>query len=325
MSFQAIPGQAAAKRLLQNGLRQDKLSHAYIFSGPVGTGRSEMALALAKAVYCKNGIDDACGECLECRKVEHRNHPDLHVVEPEGASIKIEQIRELQKEFAYRATASGTKIYVLHRAEKMTVQAANSLLKFLEEPTSKVIAILITENGNALLPTIQSRAQWINFTPLPREEMVLALLQEGHPAALVQPAVHLTAGLQAARELIAANWFAEMRSVVLQLAKETLTRFPSSIITIQHKIVRTELADHMASLFDLLMLWFKDMVQLRLERRDKLVYNDQLDWMSSLAFSRDVADWVRMMEQAVDLQKRLRFNANSQLVIEKMLVEMQGV
>ncbi|MNY82425.1 hypothetical protein D3C86_2245090 [compost metagenome] len=67
------------------------------------------------------------------------------------------------------------------------------------------------------------------------------------------------------------------------------------------------------------------MVQLRLERRDKLVYHDQLDWMSSLAFSRDVSAWVRMMEQAVEIQKRLRFNSNSQLVIEKMLVEMQGV
>ncbi|KRE67633.1 DNA polymerase III subunit delta' [Paenibacillus sp. Soil750] len=325
MSFQAIPGQAAAKRLLQNGLRQDRLSHAYIFSGPVGTGRSEMAVALAKAIYCQNGTDDACGECLECRKVEHGNHPDLHMVAPEGASIKIEQIRELQKEFAYRATASGTKIYVLYHAEKMTVQAANSLLKFLEEPNSRVVAILITENGNALLPTIQSRAQWIQFTPMAREQMVLTLLEEGLPAALVQPAAHVTAGLQAARDLIAANWFAEMRTVMLQLAKETLTRFPTSMITVQQRIVKTELADHVSALFDLLILWFKDMVQLRLERRDKLVYNDQLDWMSSLALSRDVSVWVRMMEQAVDLQKRLRSNANSQLVIEKMLVEMQGV
>jgi DNA polymerase-3 subunit delta' len=325
MSFQAIPGQAAAKRLLQNGLRQDRLSHAYIFSGPVGTGRSEMATALAKAIYCQNGTDDACGECLECRKVEHGNHPDLHVVAPEGASIKIEQIRELQKEFAYRATASGTKIYVLYHAEKMTVQAANSLLKFLEEPNSRVVAILITENGNALLPTIQSRAQWIQFTPMAREQMILALLEEGHPAALVQPAAYVTAGMHAARDLIGANWFAEMRTVMLQLAKETLTRFPTSMITVQQKIVKTELADHVSTLFDLLILWFKDMVQLRLERRDKLVYNDQLDWMSSLALSRDVSVWVRMMEQAVDLQKRLRSNANSQLVIEKMLVEMQGV
>lgn len=325
MSFNAIPGQAAAKRLLQNGLSQDRLSHAYIFSGPVGTGRAQMAIELAKAIYCQNGIDDACGECLECRKVEHGNHPDLHVVAPEGASIKIEQIRELQKEFAYRATASGTKIYVLHQADKMTVQAANSLLKFLEEPNSRVVAILITENGNALLPTIQSRAQWIQFTPMAREQMMLALLEEGLPAALIGPATHVTAGLQAARDLISANWFAEMRTVMLQLAKETLTRFPTSMITVQQRIVKTELADHVSTLFDLLILWFKDMVQLRLERRDKLVYNDQLDWMSSLAQSRDVSVWVRMMEQAVDLQKRLRSNANSQLVIEKMLVEMQGV
>jgi DNA polymerase-3 subunit delta' len=325
MSFQAIRGQAPAKRLLQNGLRRNTLSHAYIFSGPVGTGRTEMALALAKAIYCTVHTDDACGECLECRKVEHRNHPDLHIVEPDGASIKIEQIRELQKEFAYRATASGTKIYILHHADKMTVQAANSLLKFLEEPTSKVIAILITENGNALLPTIQSRAQWVSFTPMPRDEMIGTLLQEGHPAVLVQPAVHMTAGLEAARKLIGSNWFAEMRNVVLQLAKETLTKFPLAIITVQQKLMKTELADHMSSLFDLMILWFKDMVKLRLERRDRLVYSDQLDWMGSLAFSREVSDWVRMMEQAIDLQKRLRFNANAQLVVEKMLAQIQGV
>jgi DNA polymerase-3 subunit delta' len=325
MSFQTIRGQAAAKQLLQSGLKRDTLSHAYIFSGPVGTGRSEMALALAKAIYCKVSVDDACGECLECRKVEHGNHPDLHIVQPDGASIKIEQIRELQKEFAYRASASGTKIYILHHAEKMTVQAANSLLKFLEEPVSKVVAILITENGNALLPTIQSRAQWISFNPMPRDEMILALLQEGHPAVLVQPAAHITAGIEAARELITGNWFAEMRNVVLQLAKETLTRFPSSIVTIQQKLIKTELADHMSSLFDLLILWFKDMVQLRLGRRDNLVYTDQLDWMGSLASSREVQDWVQMMDQAVSLQKRLRFNANPQLVIEKMLVHIQGV
>jgi DNA polymerase III subunit delta' len=325
MSFQTIRGQLPAKRLLQSGLRQDTLSHAYIFSGPVGTGRSEMAIALAKAVYCSVQKDDACGECLECRKVDHRNHPDLHIIEPDGASIKIEQIRELQKEFAYRATASGTKIYILHHADKMTVQAANSLLKFLEEPTSRVIAVLLTENGNALLPTIQSRAQWISFTPVPRDEMILTLLEEGHPASLVHPAVHMTAGFEAARELISSNWFAEMRNVVLQLAKETLTKFPSAIITVQQKLMKTELADHMSILFDLMILWFKDMVQLRLGRRDKLVYSDQLDWMSSLASGREVQDWVRMMEQVVDLQKRLRFNANAQLVVEKMLAQIQGV
>lgn len=324
MSFNAIPGQAAAKRMLQNSLRRGKVSHAYIFSGPVGTGRKQMALALAKAVYCKERVDDACGECLECRKVEHGNHPDLHLVEPDGASIKIDQIRELQKEFAYKATASGTKIYILSQAEKMTTQAANSLLKFLEEPSSSVIAILITENGNALLPTIQSRAQWISFTPMPRADMALALQQEGHAVQLIQPAVHLAAGLDAARALIQSNWFAEMRNVMLQLAKESVTRFPQAFTTIQQRLTKSELADHLATFYDLLVLWLKDMVHLCLGRKDRLVYTDQTDWMAQAARGRDVREWVRISGQAVELQKRLRFHANPQLLLEKTIITIQG-
>jgi DNA polymerase-3 subunit delta' len=324
MSFALIKGQATAKRMLQNSLRSGKVSHAYIFSGPVGTGRKQMALTLAQAMYCSASADDACGECLECRKVAHGNHPDLHIVEPDGAAIKIDQIRDLQKEFAYKATASGTKIYIIQQAEKMTVQAANSLLKFLEEPSSSVVAILITENGHALLPTIQSRAQWITFTPVPREEMVQALLQEGHPIALIRPAVHLAAGIDAAREFIQANWFAEMRSVVLQLAKDTFTRFPNAIMTIQQKLTKSELSEHLHVFFDLLILWLKDMVNLCLMRKDRLVYTDQADWMAPLALGRDVRDWIRMTEQALDLQKRLRFNANNQLLLEKMVISIQG-
>jgi DNA polymerase III subunit delta' len=326
MPFADITGQEAAKRLLQSGLRHDKLSHAYLFAGPVGTGRTRMAMALAQAVYCLNGTDEACGACLECRKVEHGNHPDLHVIEPDGASIKIDQIRELQKEFAYRATASasGTKFYIINRTESMTVQAANSLLKFLEEPGSRVVAVLITENGHALLPTIQSRAQWINFVPMARETIVERLLAEGHPAALAIPAAHLTAGPEAARELLAANWFSETRNVVIQLTKETISRFPSSFVTLQQKWAKSDLAGHTNELFDLLILWLKDMVQLGIGRKEKLVYIDQTDWMVSLSYSRDTAAWVRMLENAVELKKRLRFNANPQLVLEKMLVVLQG-
>ncbi|WP_317956931.1 DNA polymerase III subunit delta' [Paenibacillus chitinolyticus] len=325
MSFQTIPGQETAKRILQSGLRQDRISHAYIFSGPVGTGRKQTARMLAKAIYCTHLKDDACGECLECRKVEHGNHPDLYQIEPDGASIKIDQIRELQKQFAYRSAGSGTKIYILNQAEKMTVQAANSLLKFLEEPNSKVVAVLVTENGHALLPTIQSRSQWISFTPMPRTEMARVLLEEGHPAALVQPAIHLTAGIQAAKEMIQTNGFAEIRSTMIQLLRETLTRYPSSFVTLQQKWIKAGLADHTALLFDLMILWLKDMVSLRIGRKENFVYIDQMDWMGPLSFKRETGEWVRLLARAVELQKRLRFNANPQLVVEKMLVDIQGV
>lgn len=324
MSFHTIHGQERAKRMLRNGLKQGKLSHAYIFSGPAGSGRKEMALKLAQAVFCMEKNDDACGLCLECRKVEHGNHPDLHWLRPDGASIKIEQIRELQKQFAYRSKANQKKMYVIEQAEKMTVQAANSLLKFLEEPGADVVAVLITENGQALLPTIQSRAQWIPFAPRSKEEMADILCREGHPVELVRPAVHLAAGLAAARELIQGNWFAEARNVMLQLAKETLTRFPHALLTVQQQVIKSELAEQIPVLLDLWLLWLKDMIHLHVGRKEGVVYIDQADWMVKHALARDVGYWVRSMEHVLELQKRLRFHANPQLALEKLMIDMQG-
>jgi DNA polymerase III subunit delta' len=327
MSFLTIRGQSAVKRVLQQALRSDKLSHAYIFSGPVGTGREQMAVTLAEAVFCLELKDDACGYCLECRKVQHGNHPDLYRIEPDGASIKIDQIRQLQKQFSYRASgsASGTRIYIIQDADKMTMQAANSLLKFLEEPASRILAILITENGQALLPTIQSRAQWLSFTPMARQEMADLLQEEGFSLPLILPAVHLTAGPEAAKALITANWFAEIRNVVIQLTQEAMTRFPTSLITLQQKWTKAELSDHVPTFFAMLLLWLKDMAQLGSGIQGRFVYIDQLDWMRSLSFGRSESEWVRLMEKAVELQKRLRFNANAQLLVESMLMELQGV
>lgn len=324
MSFQSIAGQEQVKRILQNGLRSDKLSHAYIFSGPSGSGRKKMAMALAKAIYCTEGTDDACGHCLGCRKIEHGNHPGLVWVNPDGASIKIEQIRELQKGMAYRSTTSERKIYVMNEADKMTIQAANSMLKFLEEPATDVMAILITENGHALLPTIQSRSQWLSFTPMSAQEMAAVLQEEGLPGSLVLAAVQLTAGVEAARELVSSNWFGEARKVMLQLAQETLTNLSAAMILLQQKVIKSELNQHLDTLIDLWIIWLKDMVRLRCGQKDRLIFIDQMDWMSQQAISREAVFWISSMEKAVEMQKRIRFHANAQLTLEKWMIDLQG-
>lgn len=324
MSFQSINGQQRAKQMLQNGLRNNKISHAYIFSGPMGTGKQRMALTLAKAIFCKERDDDACGQCLECRKTENHNHPGLHWIKPDGAAIKIEQIRGLQKEFSYRAASFQSKVYIIQEAERMTVQAANSLLKFLEEPQSDIVAILITENGHALLPTIRSRAQWIPFVPMAPREMVPVLTSEGFAEELIHPAVRLAAGLDAARELIQLNWFAEIRGVVIQLAKECLTRYASALITAQQKVIKSELAEHMGTLFDLLILWYKDMIYIQVDRKDHIVFIDQIDWIKRHAFTREPSYWLGCMEQAIEIQKRLRFYVNPQLALEQFMIGIEG-
>lgn len=321
-SFEQIAGQARAKQLLQNGLRHSKVSHAYIFAGPSGTGRKQMARTFAQALYCETMQDDACGTCLSCRKVEHGNHPELFWIEPDGASIKIDQIRELQHQFAYRSAGAGTKIYVIQEADRMTVQASNSLLKFLEEPQSPAVAILITENGQALLPTIQSRAQWVAFTPMAPADMERVLIAEGLSKELVRCAVQLTSGLDAARTMSQLNEFAETRNAVLQLMKDAVSKLPI-IGAIQQKVIKTDVSDRLDLLFDMIILWLKDMIHVCSGKKDRVVYIDQVDWMASHAFTRSAGTWVACMEKAIESRKRVRFNANAQLVLEQFFFAVQ--
>ncbi|CAM4487053.1 DNA polymerase III subunit delta' [Paenibacillus macerans] len=324
MSFQDIIGQDTAKQLLQGGLRRNEISHAYIFSGPPGSGQMEMAMAFVQALFCTRGGDDACGECLECRKVLHGNHPDLSTVKPDGATIKIDQIRDLQRIFSYRSESGNPKAYIIDEAEKMTVQAANSLLKFLEDPPSPAVAILLSDNGRALLPTIQSRAQWVPFLPLNPERMLQILADEGYPATLARSAVHLAAGLGPCRELIQQNWFAEIRNVVLQLGREIAGRGGSPLITAQQSLFKAGLSDHLDMLFSLFHLWFKDMIHALYHKHDQVVFIDELEFISRHASSRSPQQWIEAMALAAESKKKLRQHMNAQLCVEQFLIAVDG-
>lgn len=319
MSFREITGQHTAKRMLQQSLRDNTLSHAYLFHGPAGTGKARMASALAKALFCLQQQDDACDRCIECRKFNHGNHPGIITIEPDGQTIKLEQIRTLQQEFSYRAVSEQARVYIIHHADRMTTEAANRLLKFLEEPHAHIVAILITDNGQALLPTIQSRVQWIPFHPMPPTVMLEALLAEGESELLARPAVHLATGIDKAREFIHLKWFAEMRNVMIQCAKASETSFASASIIAQERIIRTDLQEHLSTLFDLFVLWYKDMIHIHSGRNDRIVFIDETDWLVRQAFTRHISAWVSGMEQAVHAQRRLRAYANPQLTLEYYL------
>ncbi len=324
MPFHNIPGQDQIKRQLQAALRADTLSHAYVFEGPRGTGRAAIAHALAQALHCLEGGDDACGRCAECRKIDNGNHPDVMRVDPDGATVKIDQVRELQKQFAYKASGAKPRVYVIESADRLTPQAANALLKFLEEPGSSTVAILIAENGQALLPTIRSRTQRMVFLPLAPDVMEAELLKEGLPPALVKPAVRLAPGLSTARELIQLNWFAEIRNAVLQLAKESARGFAASMLAAQSVAGKGEMSEHLDTLFDLFALWCKDMIVLQRQQTGTVVFIDQLEFHAKLAASKPAHHWVTVMDEAMKAKRKLRGHANPQLVLERFLFALQG-
>jgi DNA polymerase-3 subunit delta' len=162
-----IVGHEWAVRLLCRAIETGSLSHAYLFTGPAGVGKTALALALAAALLCQ-GEARPCNDCRACRLVASGSHPDLHVVESEraGATLKIEQVRDLQHQLALTPLEGRRRVAILRRFEEATTAAANALLKTLEEPPPYVVLVVLASDADVLLPTIVSRCQLVPLRPL---------------------------------------------------------------------------------------------------------------------------------------------------------------
>ena len=178
MGFTDILGQGWAISLLRRTIETNRIPHALVFTGPKGVGRFLTATTVAKALNCLGDVQgDCCDRCLSCTKIAKGVHPDVHLLAPEGSSLKIDQVRGLNQEVTLRPYEGRRKVFILDQAETMTEQAQNALLKTLEEPPGRAVLVLIAPEVSALLPTLASRCSQIRFGPLP-ENVVAARLQE---------------------------------------------------------------------------------------------------------------------------------------------------
>ncbi|KPJ50992.1 hypothetical protein AMJ40_01185 [candidate division TA06 bacterium DG_26] len=217
--FDNIVGQETAKKILANQIEKEKVSHAYLFHGQCGVGKTETAIAFAKALNCDRG--SGCGTCTHCKRVERFVHPDVKFVFPvpsaiqadalvelyetgkeshfrfpfsQRASISIDTIRSVSGETYLKPYESRWKVNIVIDADKMTQEASNAFLKTLEEPPSHAIFILITEHPQSLPLTILSRCQSIRFRNLSREEIEQALKARGVEPSLTGVLARLASG-----------------------------------------------------------------------------------------------------------------------------------
>lgn len=192
-------GHAWAVRLLQEHIRHDNVRHAYLFTGPAGIGRRTLALRFAQALNCPAPLAPGvpCGECRTCRRIAAMQHPDLYLVQAErpGSTLKVEQIRELQRGLSLAPYEARYKIALLLRFEDAHPSAANALLKTLEEPPPNVIVLMTAGDAESLLPTIASRCETLRLRPLPVERVTreIAALRN-LPAKEAALAAHLSEG-----------------------------------------------------------------------------------------------------------------------------------
>jgi len=200
--WDAVIGQAPVVEQLQHAAREERsMSHAWLFTGPPGSGRSVAARAFAAALECE--FRTGCGECAECRMVLAGTHPDVRVVTTELVTIKIDEVKELVQAAAAKPTVGRYRVILMEDADRMTDRTVNVLLKAIEEPVSQTVWLLCAPTAQDVLPTIRSRCRILTLQTTSAAEVAALLVKEGAAVEVAN-----AAALAAQSHIGRARWLA---------------------------------------------------------------------------------------------------------------------
>ena len=322
MPFSGITGQDRAKTLLSRAIGGDRLAHGYLFAGPEGVGKRSTAHALAGWLLCETRVGERpCGLCPGCVKYASGNHPDFVSVKPDGAVIKIKQIRELKKSITFAPFEDGMRVVVIEDVQTMAPPPANSLLKLLEEPPPDNLLILIASGSVSLLDTIVSRCQVIPFVPLNMDQAA-EVIERLHPDMApdeVYGLARLTGGCPG--QVI--SMYSE---AVLQFRKTCITALlqgsSNQAEAVENALYlarqMAELKQGLAPLLDLLAIFFKEVMVVRLCDR-KNGGDAELAAARERWSLQQLSDMIKSIDGA---HRDLSKNCNRALVCEVLLLEL---
>ena len=325
-NFRNIIGQDQAKEHFQTAIETGNISHAYIINCETGSGRRMLADAFAKTLQCEKRQDsDACDGCKSCHQAESGNHPDIRYITHEKASISVDDIREqLNNDIQIKPYSSGHKIYIIPDANKMTEQAQNALLKTIEEPPAYAVILLLTDNLNALLPTIQSRCVTINTKPISKEEIAGYLISHlsMEPKQAEIAAGFCQGNMGKAIRFANSQDFQQMKEDTLHLLINIDNLDVSEIVdTIR---IFSQKKGMINDYLDLMLLWYRDVLMFKVTKdANLLLYRDQFHDISHQASTRTYED-IENILQAIDKAKmRLDANVNFDVTMELMALTMK--
>lgn len=303
-------------------------AHAYLLHGPAGIGKRALAERLMASLLCRRpSAQDACGECKSCLLLKAGSHPDNYILEPEEAdkAIKVDQVRDLVSFVVQTAQMGGRKVVLIEPAESMNINAANALLKSLEEPSGDTVLLLVSHQTSRLLPTIKSRCVQ-QACPLPSEAMSLAWLAKALPDCSEEERIELltlAAGSPLAAVNLQAQGVREQRALVVDGVKKLL----------KQQLSPTQLAEGWNAIPLLLLFdWFCDWSSLILryqltQDEEGLGLTDMRKVIQYLAQKSgqdkvlNIQDWILAQRQKV----MSKANLNRVLLLEALLVQWAGL
>lgn len=323
MSFKDILGHERPIRLLQRAIAREKVDHSFLFSGNEGIGKKRVALQFAKALNCleeegKRG--DACDRCRSCKKIDLGLHPDIMLIEPEGQTLRIEQVREMQRNLVYRPYEGKRRVCILTAADRMAPNMSNALLKTLEEPPPRTVIILLANNLRVMLPTILSRCQSIHFNSLPigrvsewlvkergveeKEAHLLAALSEGSPGKALEIQEQID---QVPRRNLLEGWVG-LKSLSIQEMEEWVEALPSQ-------------RENLLLILEIVKTLLRDLIVAKTSKRNsRLIHRDLSEEVETIASEWQLSSLLKRIEILHQTGQAIKGNANTRLCLEAMML-----
>jgi DNA polymerase III subunit delta' len=324
MPFSSLIGNDRIKNLLKRTVLEGRIGQGLIMSGPSGVGKHEFALAFAQALNCDRPVEgDACGVCLSCRKISAAEHPDVHTISADGQFIKIDQMRELARETQFRPYEGRHRVYVIDEAERLREEAANSILKTLEEPPETSVIVLVTSKPYALLPTILSRCQMLGFAPLTSSEIETHLIRQARQSTdEVRMQARLGRGSVGRALEIDLEVYKEKRKIMMELIETmAISRDTVRLLNAAEYLGRKIERDEFEAQLDVLMVILADLFHLKLgEPAESLTNADIAGRLNRIAEAVTLEQVMKWADQFEGLQQGLAHNLNRQLAMEAVLV-----
>ena len=319
MPFDSILGQKVPISILRRMLKTDQIPHAFIFTGPKGIGKQTTASAFAKAMNCMEKEDNFCGRCLSCQKIDRLTHPDFFCLEPDKNVIKIEKIRALQQDIAFKPLEAIKRVIIIDQADKLNRSSANCLLKTLEEPPENTILILIVQSTTDMLPTVLSRCQKICFNPLSNDNILQLLCKKSIPenkAALA--AQHANGSISRAVFLLESDFFLKRNKISETLSCLLPDDF-ERIIRLSELLSKKN--NDFSIILEFLQTWHRDVLLLKEGIPPSLIYNKDLEKSVRMAAGHETRDGIiNKINKIQWIQNNASFNIDMQLGLETVFM-----
>jgi DNA polymerase III subunit delta' len=327
-------------RLIKAALRNGNIPHAFLFTGPKGTGKKTAALAFAMACNCLTAkqanpaaggvVNDnipyyrnaPCGMCRSCLKISAGAHPDIHVVKPAGTILKVEQIRSLCRRLALKPNEAIVRLAVIDDAHLMNAEAGNTLLKTLEEPPDSTVFVLTALQASDLLPTIVSRCRHIRFNPISNRSLASFLTEKFGLVSVEAGVIAAMSGgsFSIATAMAESGWIKKRNWIIHQI--EFLSRNP-----IRYALAFSETLSKnkkwLTDAFNIMKIWYRDILISHFSP-EKVVNKDLLEKIQKTTSHTSVEKMLFNIDAIELAEQNILSSANARTTLDALVLTLFG-